>query len=240
MHFTCLVVGNDCDKQLAPFQLNNEGKCDKEFLTQWVPVVYDPTREYPDDFPASEINEYGVQGYWENPNGKWDNYTVGGRWEDFWPTYSVKHNNFDLWEVINNTAAVAIYGRPIYTSRCVKDYIDFIGMKHAAFVRACSDWESCTQTAPYHHRHHEMNNLRQAKADGATSMQQYAEIMRDNCGITDAFLLNDLWYEDDEESPETYSTSNFHTYSLEWQAKWSALWEMVPNDSVVSIIDCHI
>lgn len=55
MHFTVLVVGDNPDKLLAPYQENNMGTCPEEYL-----------------------NEEG----W-NPNSKWDWYVLGGRWDGF-------------------------------------------------------------------------------------------------------------------------------------------------------------
>ncbi len=64
-HFTVLVIGDNWEEQLAPYQENNMGTCPKEYL-EWVP-----------DEDADD------GGYWENPNRKWDWYLMGGRWTGF-------------------------------------------------------------------------------------------------------------------------------------------------------------
>ena len=71
-HFSVAVItttglDEDVDKLLAPFQENNMGDCPKQYL------------EFNEDQDCEIDEETGKRGYWENPNAKWDWYTVGGR-----------------------------------------------------------------------------------------------------------------------------------------------------------------
>ena len=71
-HFSVAVItttglDEDVDKLLAPFQENNMGDCPKQYL------------EFNEDQDYEIDEETGKRGYWENPNAKWDWYTVGGR-----------------------------------------------------------------------------------------------------------------------------------------------------------------
>lgn len=138
-HFTVLVIGDNPEQQLKPFQENNMGDCPKEYLkfnsveeeyreeyetdtvtkvvmpdgrllnkwdeefrvkgsfglgtgTHEVPVhleqkevkfteIYPSFDEYITDWYGYEKDqETGLYGYWENPNAKWDWYSLGGRW----------------------------------------------------------------------------------------------------------------------------------------------------------------
>lgn len=97
-HFTVLVIGEDIDSALAPFQENNMGDCPKQYL-----VFHDRTAELTADYEKEEAEikaakyptlaeyaekyhgykldpEKNAYGYWENPNKKWDWYVEGGRW----------------------------------------------------------------------------------------------------------------------------------------------------------------
>lgn len=58
-HYTVMVVGDDIEKQLSPFQENNMGDCPEEYL---------------------EDIEIDGHKYRDNPNAKWDWYSLGGRW----------------------------------------------------------------------------------------------------------------------------------------------------------------
>jgi hypothetical protein len=68
MHFTVMVIGENAEQQLAPFQENNMGDCPKEFL------------EFQEDDDYDVDVETGKKGHWYNPNAKWDWYSLGGRW----------------------------------------------------------------------------------------------------------------------------------------------------------------
>lgn len=120
-HFSVMVIGNNIEEQLAPYQENNMGDCPEEYLEfndcteevldKWENgkikgyfskkgFEYDfnlnnkKSKEYPyskvyknkDDFA---FNYFGYKkyddkyGYYFNPNAKWDWYTLGGRWSNF-------------------------------------------------------------------------------------------------------------------------------------------------------------
>lgn len=70
-HFSVLVIGPDIERQLAPFQENNMSDCPKQYLA------------FEEDEDADVDEETGKKGYWENPNAKWDWYSIGGRWAGF-------------------------------------------------------------------------------------------------------------------------------------------------------------
>lgn len=73
-HFTVLIIGDSIDNQLAPFQENNMGDCPKEFL-KFYSEKDEKFKENPDI-----INGVEEEGYYDNPNAKWDWYILGGRW----------------------------------------------------------------------------------------------------------------------------------------------------------------
>lgn len=136
-HFAVMVIGDDVEGQLAPFQENNMGDCPEQYLTfndvedeyrakyenesvemircedgslafAWddrfkVGTGFDRREQVPpglervqsahrdryatfdefmQDWAGHEERDAktGRYGYWENPNRKWDWYSVGGRW----------------------------------------------------------------------------------------------------------------------------------------------------------------
>lgn len=83
-HFTVMIVGDDIESQLAPFQENNMGDCPQEFL------------EFLEDADADVDDLTGTRGYWRNPNSKWDWWQVGGRWSNFLLLKSGEHANSAL------------------------------------------------------------------------------------------------------------------------------------------------
>lgn len=83
-HFAVMVIGN-IEEQLAPFQENNMEDCPEKYLKfkvydhdskiRWFNSKEDAVKE----FGESHIEE---EGFWENPNAKWDWYMIGGRYSD--------------------------------------------------------------------------------------------------------------------------------------------------------------
>ena len=88
-HFAVLVVGEEVEKQLAPFQENNMGDCPEEFMTffnkeedpDMIAEYEEADEETKAEYPtfAKYLKEYhgytadektGKIGYWENPNAK--------------------------------------------------------------------------------------------------------------------------------------------------------------------------
>ena len=82
-HFTVLVIWDNPEKQLAPFQENNMDDCPKEYLKycvydkDWNKHRFDTEEDFKKSWIIPEDEDWG---YRENPNAKWDYYQLWGRW----------------------------------------------------------------------------------------------------------------------------------------------------------------
>ena len=132
-HFTVLVIGENPEEQLAPFQENNMGTCPKEYLK----YRYDE-QFYESEAAAKEAVGDAFDhedGYWENPNSKWDWYVLGGRWTGF-----VKLK--EMVEAV--TGSPGIFTAPAkegYGDQCFKHEIDFDHMRNEAGKKAEEDYD---------------------------------------------------------------------------------------------------
>jgi len=119
-HFTVLVCVQDKDGEmtveeaiaaanalLEPFQENNMGDCPSEYMEfnevdteeylktynmdKKLQKTYENFEEYMYEEIGYKPNEDGKYGYWENPNAKWDWYSIGGRWTGFFPVKDNKN-----------------------------------------------------------------------------------------------------------------------------------------------------
>jgi len=146
-HFTVMVIGDEPEEQLIPFQENNMGDCRKEYLKfrvfgfeadidEWFDTESAATAAYPQ---LSDVSQDDVRGYWENPRAKWDWFQIGGRWAGF---FKLKEN-----------ALVARRGRPswlndnednyrdgTHADQALKGDIDWEGMRNEAGLRAFERW----------------------------------------------------------------------------------------------------
>lgn len=98
-HFTVLVIGDDVEAKLAPYQENNMGDCPQEYLefndvTDEEKKYYEEKivdEEFKKECPTFDIymNKYcgyefhkdqKAYWYWHNPNSQWDWYQISWRW----------------------------------------------------------------------------------------------------------------------------------------------------------------
>jgi len=117
-HFVVVVIGDNIENQLAPYQENNMGDCPKELLsfedlteevvegwndlplTTLADVGEEEVKEYPTiddyakDYHGYEKNDEGKYGYWTNPNSHWDWWEVGGRWGGYFPVKEEAANDY--------------------------------------------------------------------------------------------------------------------------------------------------
>lgn len=110
-HFAVIVIGEDVEAALAPYQENNMGDCPPEYLgfvdetedvaNGWAELdeserakhtsiaAYAAAEHGYREHRTVEVapDEHGVErfGYLENPNAKWDWYAVGGRYAGWFP-----------------------------------------------------------------------------------------------------------------------------------------------------------
>jgi hypothetical protein len=103
-HFPVVVIMDGeltLRELMAPYQENNMGDCPKQYL-KFVDVEDEHREEYETEAKEeyNTFEEYmasyhgydkrdpdtGKYGYWENPNAKWDCWTVGGRFSNWFKT----------------------------------------------------------------------------------------------------------------------------------------------------------
>jgi hypothetical protein len=144
-HFTVLVIGDNPEDQLAPYQENNMGTCPEEYLEfndrteeikkEWEGADEETREKYKDfDSYATGYHGYednhGLYGYWHNPNTKWDWYQLGGRWTGF----------FKLKEGADGEAGTpglsTDSAEPGYADVVMKKDIDFKSMMNEASKKA--------------------------------------------------------------------------------------------------------
>ena len=131
MHFSIMVVGDNVEEQMAPFQENNMGDCPNEYLEYYVNGTWYQTKEeaIADCGEAAETD-----GYWSNPNSKWDWYVIGGRFQrKFLPKDGVEYNK--------GSASVFEDPDPNYAAQIRKGDIDFDRMKKEWEQRMIAQWD---------------------------------------------------------------------------------------------------
>jgi len=195
-HFTVMVIGDNLEEQLAPYQENNMGNCPQEYLefndeedeylqkyendttekvvrpddrllNTWDEEFQKPgtiglgsdTHEVPKNLEKRQVPfkelystfeefmkdwcgfderdpEMKRYGYWNNPNTKWDWYSVGGRWTGFFKLKKGK---------TGQTGKPGLMTKPNidpnYADQALKGNIDFESMQIEAYEKAVKHWD---------------------------------------------------------------------------------------------------
>lgn len=279
-HFTVLVIGNDVDKQLAPFneQPNEDDKDCAPFM-EW--TAYGKNGEYKAKtkeeaekacLDAGDTLEDGP--YYSNTQAQWDWYVIGGRWTGF----------FKLKE-----GATGMQGRPgLMTSKApagtadqaLKKDIDFEGMMAEAgqkggelYDLAMSifgdaqpneSWDSLRDRGLKVGK--SIEDIREAyqKQPRCAALQLHAKENQDSPFGMFGYSADDFLIDRDKfirrrqiATVSTYAilkdgewiqkgqmgwfgTSHDEVTPEEWDEKFMTMLEELPDDTLLTIVDCHI
>lgn len=278
-HFTLLVLGEDIEKQLEPF--NEQGRPEymkfedkeeewrKEFESETTKLVRleDGTYVFPwnerfrvpgtfgtggnthkvpdnlkeEDVPLNQFykdfdsfceawhgikkNEEGRYGYLDNPNAKWDWYQIGGRWAGKFILKPGAQGNLGEMSLLSNRE-VPPANR---VSQARKGDIDWEAMKRHYRKDAEKIWEEAQSKD---------EKMRQFIYDISpeTTREQYVE--RHTRFSTFAVLHNGEWKEKGEML--WFGIVKDEKDHEDWQWQIYQLIDSLPDDTLLTICDCHI
>lgn len=84
MHYSVLVIWDNPESILEPFQENNMWDCPKEYLEFEIEVSKEDFEKMSDEEKEETKDDYEehewAYWYWSNPNSIWDWYEIWGRW----------------------------------------------------------------------------------------------------------------------------------------------------------------
>jgi hypothetical protein len=264
-HFTVLVIGENPEKQLAPFQENNMGDCPKEFL-EFNDIEEEYRKQYAEEdaetkesHPTFEnyIEDYcgyskdestGRYGYFENPNAKWDWFQLGGRWRGIFETKNGKcdqalKGEIDFakkraLEIIDAKAEYAkamliIGGIPI--NETWDEMRKRIGNVESArelywAQPRCKAWKENKSSLEF--------GFNSSPDNYIVSEQEFCEMEADEAGVTFALIKDGVWYEKGKMGWWGMSTDKM-TQS-EWNKQFHSMISELPDDTLLSMFDCHI
>lgn len=266
-HFTVLVIGKNPEEQLAPFQENNMGDCPQEFMKY---KVYDTEGQRhwfdsEEDFLKSGIKtDEDETGYWENPNAKWDWYQLGGRWTGF---FKVKEtatfaavgspaeegtadqlfkSDIDFEAMRKEAAdraaktydtAMAIIGH-LPENRTWKSISNEFGYADQARNEYWSQ-ERCIAWKEEQKRDYQNFpfSFRASPDDFLINKEQYVQNAMDSAITTHAIIKDGKWY---ERGQMGWWATISNDKGDNWNKEFSELLNSLPEDTLLSVYDCHI
>lgn len=241
-HFSVLVIGENVDEQLSPFDENLE----KHFI--------------PDDDGSITLDD-GQRGYIANKDAKWDWYTLGGRWTGM---LKLKPNCQGNVGSPGLQTPIAING---YCDQARKKDIDFEGMMNDHIARNLKQYFKIKEIVagrdlpvvplrddPAEVRTSFLENtvLKDLYTAGVASVFDIVDVLDDLklplCEYIDqlkrdyfpafAILQNGEWYEKGEMGWWGVVTNEQSTG--DWKTFVNEVIESLDDNELISIIDCHI
>ena len=259
-HFTLLVIGDDVDAKLQPFRELDlpedeikkdprakfiEGikhseveekfkeflKKEKEYLTT-NKINYTSANDWVRDWFGYIFNEeLGSWGYYRNPQSKWDWYTIGGRWSGF---FTLKNG------AVGKLGEPGLYGReeedekPNKADQAKKGDIDWEAMVLEQIERGKKIWKDVEEKKDI------ITPEMRYFIYGITeddSLESYLE-RRKKFPTTYAVLKDGNWYEKGEMG--WWGITTDEKEDSEWNQEFQKLIEDLPDDTLLTVVDCHI
>lgn len=268
-HFTVLVIGENPEEQLAPYSEKLQmskykvGEVSDEDKQRCISYYVENNGE-PENTPFDEIySKYGYDwnsnyyakdetGAWfeystYNPKSKWDWYELGGRWSGFFEIKSGGKANAAL-----------------------KHQIDFDRMREKARINAYSEWEKLNEAIKDTERAVKWGEVRDVMFSGEiekarefynnqprviafrkaigypfSSLEEYdipkdifIQRAADSSISTFAVLKDGEWYE--KGNMGWWGMASDEKDEDEWNRQFSELINSIPDNTLLSVYDCHI
>lgn len=237
-HFTVLVIGENPEEQLAPFDENIEVE----------PYLSD-----------GEITTY-------NPKSKWDWYSLGGRWAGFFTVkrdaeiaIQGHHRAKDFAKITGEI----VEDIPVCkVDQCLKKDIDIDRMRleeradaikdYAKFIAALDgepmppiwskfreSFSDIDQARAVYHSIKSVENLKKTDfwgEDFLTTEDEYVEKRVKNVITTFAVLKDGVWYERGKMGWWACVSDEKDN----WNEEFNKLFDSIPGETLLSVYDCHI
>lgn len=218
----------------------------------------------------SRDEKMGVYGYWENPNAKWDWYQVGGRWSNMLKlkggTVGVRGEKSLIYPIADKHGfADAALKKDIDYDGMVHEAMDEANARWAK-VRAIittellegfKTWEQCRKVhegdikkarevygaQPAVKAYRDPKNSIQygfmSKVEDFTmSRARYVADAAANVLVFHSYLKDSVWTENG--SMGWWGIVMDEGDAVQWQTKMKAAWDAIPDDTMISVVDCHI
>lgn len=226
--------------------------------------LYSTFEEFCKEWHGIEPNEQGRYGYSSNPNAKWDWYQIGGYWSGYFKALPGSIGTVGEFSIFGNKAQPGMY------DQLQRGSIDFEGMRadsaakaskrYDAYEAAVAGLEVPKRWAEFHTAYENINDARKAynnipyiAALRTASLLPRFEDPVEVYGIgrekfvehayNDAFtpyavLKDGKWFAKGEMG--LFGTSSDNVDPETWNARVWELLRDLPEDTLITAVDCHI
>ena len=265
-HFTCMVIGDNPEEQLRPY---HEYEC-TGVMDQYVEFIpkeesdeelEEDFSKYKDDYNSFEEflqMEYGyekVNGEWgryTNPNCKWDWYRLGGRWNGFLLLKDGANANRALKKDIDFKGMMEQSRKKAKNDYCIIKNAcgGEIPKIETSWFEAIKIYESFEKARDFYYNQESIKTFKNAikklgKSYYFNTLEEfqcteevYGQMAADRAVSTFAVVKDGKWYEKGDKG--WFGVSINEMDQMEWDKKIAWLLSEIPDDTLISIYDCHI
>ncbi len=254
-HFTVMVIGDNPEALLEPYDEQAEGEfqdCTDEVMEKWnkneaeeildgktPQEYYENVKKFASDYYGyrlakdydGEEERYGVFGITFNENGKWDWYSLGGRWKGFFIHKAKKDCKYPK-EIKKGECGVGGEPEGLDKRSCDqlrKCDIDLVAMLKKTEDNAREYWKEAQTRGltPW-----DEENIKGMTEDeyAATSSEKMLEVF--------AIVDDDGWHE--KGSMGWWGMVKDRKEQQAWRAEFEKKWNAIPEDTLISVYDCHV
>lgn len=184
------------------------------------------------------LEDSSFQGYMYNPKAKWDWYQLGGRWTGFFKLKPKSKGELGSHGIMTSRV------KPRTADQAYKKDIDFDGMRIDKFEESTATYDSFEKKM----KNGDMNpgmayfdfGIRNLGKDADHFIPETREqyLSRVAPITTFAVLKDGQWYEKGEMG--WWGVVSNERDFVEWQDQFNKLLEELPDDTLLSVYDCHI
>jgi hypothetical protein len=214
MHFNVLVIGDNWEDQLLPY-------CSELEVDPYEDECYCLDEDKNAEEDCEECNGTGKMITTSNPNGTWDEYELGGRWSGYFKL--IPGCKGMLNEQPSNDRA----------DQAKKGYIDFEAITAEKVKLIEQRWEE------YINQKNNAENIKYLRLEYGVKEEDTKEIYlrRWSSIATSAVLKFGEWYEPKGFNSFMELDEEKH---IEWDKQFNRLLSDVPDNVILTIVDCHL
>ena len=259
MHFLTMVIGDDPDEQLEPFQDNNFDTCPQAFLEfhdvedehreRYLSGVFDgpgvkandperygrPLREvfptfddYMDAVHGPRDERTGRYGDWFNPNAQYDWYQLGGRFTGHLILKPGRNGLLGCPGVFRTSPGVGLADQAR-----MRD-VDFAAMSRERYARYLATWSELENEGGTTDRRAKRSHNIPGTISTREEFLDYAR-KRSTVNAPSAVLVNGEWW-----GPWWATDGLTEVAAFQWDAWYAENLEWFSDDTLLTVIDCHV
>lgn len=246
--------------QYVQFVLEDKAKLMEEWEEE--KESYPTFDEFVKEYHGYEFNSNGDVGRWTNPNSKWDWWVVGGRWTGFFKLKAGAQGAVGEPGLMTPRAELG------YCDSALKKDIDFECSRNAAAQEAAEKWEQVNSAVKRSDNFKTWQQVLDGPGDIDEKRKEYrsqAEVIafhslkdgffssvedyfipksvyvmaaRNAAGVTFAVVKDGQWYEKGEMG--WWGMVSGAKDQEVWNQEYWNLIDGLPEDTLLSVVDCHI